>query len=652
MLHLVLIALTTALLARRMGLAPTAAIVAALLFTLHGLVQTWFRAPPLLEAAAWLPLGCVAILDLARRPGPRPAALLAIAMAASWLAGGPQPTVYLVYAWATFLPAALVAGGAPFRGWVTVAAWAAGAIVVGTLVAGMQLAPSFEMAREGTRATAPLDVEAIFPFPSRFPLRMFAFEFTLGRAARFGAVGLALVAALPFVRRRRAFAVWGVLIGGACLALSLGPSTPLFEAYLALPVLAWFRNPVALLFLTDFCFAILAGIVLDAIVGESADASSRWAHWAVAGVAVVLAVARALGQLIVPAVVAIALAVLAAGPWRMRRLAGCVAIALVVVELFATGGDTAALPYDRAAAAEYHAAADVYARLRELEGDGRAWLVSGPLFAAEFAPKMASFYGVRSLDDYESITLRRQAQYFTYLVEGRVTPANRKLIFAGMVTSGLATAPVDRLPAQRRLLDLASVRVVLAGIGMPSTPAIREVIDGGLRALPSPREDLLLWENPNALPRAYVTYRLEPAPPPEELLARLSAVDFDPMVTSYVEGSLPASSASVGHPAKIVRDDPEVVEVEATLEAPGLVVLGDSFYPGWRATVDGVAAPILPTNLLFRGVPVSAGAHRVRFDYRPTSVVIGAGASILGLVLLTGLVASDRRRARQSDRAR
>jgi hypothetical protein len=71
------------------------------------------------------------------------------------------------------------------------------------------------------------------------------------------------------------------------------------------------------------------------------------------------------------------------------------------------------------------AAADVWDRLRELEGDGRAWIVNGPLFAPEFAPKLASFYQVRSLDDYESITLRRQAQYFTYLVEGRVTPANR-----------------------------------------------------------------------------------------------------------------------------------------------------------------------------------------------------------------------------------
>jgi hypothetical protein len=160
------------------------------------------------------------------------------------------------------------------------------------------------------------------------------------------------------------------------------------------------------------------------------------------------------------------------------------------------------------------------------------------------------------------------------------------------------------------------VRVVLAGIGMPSTPAIRELIDSGLRPLPSPREDLLLWENPNALPRAYVTYRLEPAPPPEELLARLSAADFDPMVTSYVEGPVPTSSRSSGHPAKIVRDDPEVVEVE------GRRARLPSFSP---TVLPGLARDRRRSECADRGNEpafprVAAPAGTRPFEYRPMSV--------------------------------
>jgi uncharacterized membrane protein YfhO len=59
-------------------------------------------------------------------------------------------------------------------------------------------------------------------------------------------------------------------------------------------------------------------------------------------------------------------------------------------------------------------------------------------------------------------------------------------------------------------------------------------------------------------------------------------------------------------------------------------VLADAVYPGWSATVDGVDAPILATNHLYRGVPAPAGRHRVRFAYAPRSVLLGAVLSVLG----------------------
>jgi uncharacterized membrane protein YfhO len=58
--------------------------------------------------------------------------------------------------------------------------------------------------------------------------------------------------------------------------------------------------------------------------------------------------------------------------------------------------------------------------------------------------------------------------------------------------------------------------------------------------------------------------------------------------------------------------------------------LADAFYPGWRATVDGAAASVVATNHLFRGVAVQAGTHRIRWEYRPASVTLGAAGSVLG----------------------
>ena len=59
---------------------------------------------------------------------------------------------------------------------------------------------------------------------------------------------------------------------------------------------------------------------------------------------------------------------------------------------------------------------------------------------------------------------------------------------------------------------------------------------------------------------------------------------------------------------RLAEPTPETIILKANLAAPGFVLVADTFYPGWTATVDGMPTPIHPANLLFRGVAVSAGS--------------------------------------------
>jgi hypothetical protein len=175
------------------------------------------------------------------------------------------------------------------------------------------------------------------------------------------------------------------------------------------------------------------------------------------------------------------------------------------------------------------------------------------------------------------------------------------------------------------------------------------VLDAGLVEHAAAVEPpMRIFENPHALPRAFTVYRVRPAPPREELLARLSDPSFDPLVESYVEddpGFTAAPDASArGSPAVFVRDEERVVELDATRGAAGLLVLADSFYPGWRATVDGARVSIVATNHLFRGVPVPAGHHRVRFEYRPRSIILGAVLSLAATASVVALLVTRRER--------
>ena len=77
-----------------------------------------------------------------------------------------------------------------------------------------------------------------------------------------------------------------------------------------------------------------------------------------------------------------------------------------------------------------------------------------------------------------------------------------------------------------------------------------------------------------------------------------------------------AGAADAVGTARITGYEHERVEIDT--EAPGrrLLVLSDTWFPGWRATVDGAPASIARANVAFRAVTVPAGRHRVVFDVR------------------------------------
>ena len=80
-------------------------------------------------------------------------------------------------------------------------------------------------------------------------------------------------------------------------------------------------------------------------------------------------------------------------------------------------------------------------------------------------------------------------------------------------------------------------------------------------------------------------------------------------------------------------------------------MLTDSYFRGWKATVDGRDAPIERVDYLLRGVRVPAGTHRVEFRYAPSSFRVGWILSLLGLVALAALLAVGLR-ARRRERGR
>ena len=77
------------------------------------------------------------------------------------------------------------------------------------------------------------------------------------------------------------------------------------------------------------------------------------------------------------------------------------------------------------------------------------------------------------------------------------------------------------------------------------------------------------------------------------------------------------------------------VTAKVSASGPMLAVLSDRWYPGWKAKVNGVEAPVFRANGIFRAVPVPAGVSDIDFHFAPGSILLGAAISLAGLLALT-----------------
>lgn len=80
--------------------------------------------------------------------------------------------------------------------------------------------------------------------------------------------------------------------------------------------------------------------------------------------------------------------------------------------------------------------------------------------------------------------------------------------------------------------------------------------------------------------------------------------------------------------------DPNRLVIEVEADEAGWLVISDTWYPGWRAWVDGMEKPILHANYLFRAVELPAGEHQVILGYRPLSFFVGLAVSLVSLLLV------------------
>ncbi|OAM89068.1 hypothetical protein AW736_14820 [Termitidicoccus mucosus] len=158
--------------------------------------------------------------------------------------------------------------------------------------------------------------------------------------------------------------------------------------------------------------------------------------------------------------------------------------------------------------------------------------------------------------------------------------------------------------------------------------------------------DLRVIERATALPRFKLFDTVAVAATDSEVLSKLAAGQASPGMplaepacwygAKEMRGSVPSPDAAVSG-ATIGRLEIELIKNSRVIlrtEAAGarLLWFGDTWYPGWRAFIDGQETPIHRVNYMFMGIGVPAGQHRIEFKFVPRHFVL---CTIISLSILT-----------------
>lgn len=170
-----------------------------------------------------------------------------------------------------------------------------------------------------------------------------------------------------------------------------------------------------------------------------------------------------------------------------------------------------------------------------------------------------------------------------------------------------------------RMANLLGLRFIV--LGVPIEEVDKRLKPGELK-LVARTADAYVYENEHALPRVhFVTDWLRADF--DAMMRSGTWPQFDPMHTVLLDKTarvaparppgLPAGNSSAA--IKRYENTKVVIDVEAA--GPGFVVLHDVWHPWWTADIDGMDAPILQANVLFRAVQVPAGRHVLTFEFEP-----------------------------------
>ena len=206
-----------------------------------------------------------------------------------------------------------------------------------------------------------------------------------------------------------------------------------------------------------------------------------------------------------------------------------------------------------------------------------------------FAPNFSLMYKVQSVDGYDPLYLERYAQLIAASERGEpnISPP---FGFNRIIT------PHN---FESKIIDLLGVKYVLSLKDLES-PKLEKVFSEG---------ETRVYKNINAYPRTFFVENVIYSEKPEEAIKKIFSENLE--TTAIVEDKL--EGEFIKGKAEIVSFRENKITIKTENEGEGFLVLVETFYPSWRAKIDGKDTRVYRTDFNFRGIIVPKGEQTIEF---------------------------------------
>lgn len=606
------------LLMKILKISSAGSLIGSIAFMFCGFITVWMTYGTLSMAIAFLPLSLFAIEKMFIKVNVFTTMLLSIAIIFSFFSGHFQTSMYfLLMSLAFFLFKIVTTKN------IKACIYVGGAFVAGIGVSLLQIIPSVIFYEASIRSEVFIKSGGI---PIQYLITVFSPDFYgnpvtrndwFGYYAEFASfIGIIplFLAFFSFFDRKKS-TIFFIVMGIIALFLAVDSPFQIVLGSLHIPMFST-SNPNRIIVLFSFCFAILSGIGLDRLQGyiekmEKKKIAAIIGVWSIFLIILWISIAAFHILPVDKATIAKRNLVLPTAIFFMLS-------AVIYIQIYTKFKNVLFFSFFVLSLVSFSSVS--YAK-KWMPFDPKNLVFADlPVFTAikknisynrifgNIGQEIGNYYSFQMIEGYDPLYIKQYGEFIRAASTGNFQEAERSVVYLD-----------KRGKYADRVLDFLGVGVLTHRIQDTDTSWAYPIWKKKEKySLLFQDDHFQLYKNNTSMQRATVFFAYQVIKNNKALLQQFYDDDFhfrDVLLLEEEPIKRISKNRDEKGSAKILFYSPTIIRIHASTNAPGLLLLTDNFYPGWKARVNGHEEKIYRADYSFRAVIIPAGESSIEFTY-------------------------------------